>query len=272
MGVSMLQTSLFFIAATIVALIVVFVIRKANHGYGPHWAVVILVLVLAGNAAWFGDAWAKQHAIDRKTASMMETLEKNKSARAMRSSSPEDYEKLVKAVADSAEAPETEREERVRTLSGPIIASFTKRQVNGMNDEIAVKFGTIMAEVFVNRGRSDPSSCLSSLKNIKPRDSLPELIGAERSEALMMEVMSTPVVQNPRIMDMSQVKQSIMMAIPVAATQAGIQFNSQVKPSEGDVCIVIGTALGGYMKAWPRPDAAALARGMLTGGGSTLSM
>jgi len=154
-GAFVIQTVLFFIGSFIVALILLLIVRKAMDDEGPHWAVVLLIMVIAGNVAWFGDAWAKDRATRVETAAILARMDENPVVSAMKATDPSSYAKIVKGLHDSEEAPKAERAERFRSLTEPTVREFGMTKIRNMNDDVAVKFGTAFSDVLVTLGKAD---------------------------------------------------------------------------------------------------------------------
>lgn len=260
----MIQTLLFFVGALIAALVAMLVIRKAMDDEGPHWAVVLLLLLIAGNAAYFGDAWMKDRAVEAETVRLIKSLDEHPVVVAMKSMEPSQYQKLVKAVKDSEEAPPEERKERLEASVPPIANTFANAKLKGMDDDVALKFGEAFATTFIDLAKSHPQDCAQRMQDgMKTSDDMRALMGAQKFDATMHVVLYGQTVTDPKVMDDMQKRMLLLYTMPAVALENGMQIGSDAKPSPQQICSIVGGSMLRIMKSMPKAEAAAFVRSYL---------
>lgn len=227
----MLQTGLWWIGALVMALLVVLAIRKANYGDGPHWAVVVLLLVLAGNVAWFGDRYMTQRRADEVSARVLADMAKEPVFAAIKEADAGTYAKMRQVVLDTEAFPEEQRGDRARTMIRPVIEEFMRPRITNPNDDILVKSARLGTDIAKRRMAETGTCDIGSIRYSdattweKWRKGLSPQESGKLTELMIDTVRSEPEV-SPRTYDPDQVKAMIATRIPVLLQNAGIPIES----------------------------------------------
>lgn len=260
----MLQTALFMIAGLVCALVAILVLHKANGNIGPHWALGLLIVVVFGNVAWFSDGWIRQKAIDDKSRELISFIDQNPVILAMKSTSPSQYGKLVKAIHDSGEAPEDERRDRVATLSEPIIRSFVRERILNMSDDTAVGYGLSLSKMMLSLSDSNPDNCQTLILSMKDKKDLPGASGDDEMTEMLRDVLYSAPVTAPEVMDAVEAKGLLILYVGYAVTNLGLDASQ--RPSQKQFCQVVGTALQSAMQTMQKRNAASMIRSIVRSG------
>lgn len=227
----MMQTVLWWAGALLVALLVVLATRRANYGDGPHWAVVLLLLVVAGNVAWFGDRYMSQRRADQVSARVLAEMESEPVFASIKDSDPATYAKMRQVVLDTEVFPEGERADRAKVMIQPVIMEFMAPRISNPSDDILVRSARLGVEIAKRRmagtGRcdireirySDADSWRKWREGLTPDEN-------KRFEALMVDTIRFEPNMSPKIYDGNQVKTMIAARLPMLLQNAGIPIET----------------------------------------------
>lgn len=192
----MIQTILWGAGGLICALLVILTIRKASFDDGPHWAVVVLILLVGCGAAWAGDAYMKHREAQRVTERILADLETTLPlVGAYKDADPKGYDEIVKAVERSEG---NALEDRLRDAPGDaqrVAHARIRPKINTLNDEMLVKVASLGLVEMKARAIAKDGSC--DYKSLRPEDLGRDILtGGSVSDRLRRRAVFTEVIQS----------------------------------------------------------------------------